>query len=328
MPTDQEYLPLPVETLRLDQSTTFSLYMQRGSEDNYVLYRGKDLPFTSESLDSLQRNKVKTLWVPAEEWDEYQKYLEENLDDVVDDDSVPEDTKCEVVYGASSHMMETAFDDTPGEDIVDITERIVRPMTKMMLRTDLATQRFMQLAESDYRLYTHSVNVCILGMALAKIVLKATHRDLMYKYGPGFLLHDIGKRKLPREIMERRGALTHEEWELMKQHPLLAFEVLGEVELPEETRQIILQHHERPDGSGYPHGLEGDDISAPAKICAIADTFDALNTKRPFKDRHTTFEALSVIKREMLRHFDWDLFSDLVRILARPDVADTMKSVS
>ena len=326
MSGDQEYYPLPVETLRLDQTTTFSLYMKRGGAENFVLYRGKNLPFNSETLDSLRRNRVQTLWVPADQWDDYQKYLEENLDDVVDDNSVPEETKCEIVYGVSNHLMEKAFEDTQAEDVVKITEKIVRPMAKVMLRNNFATQQFMQLAKSDYRLYSHSVNVCILGIALARTALDASHRDLMYKYGPGFLLHDIGKRQLPREIMERRGALTHEEWEIMRQHPLIGFEMLKDIDLPEETRSIILQHHERPDGSGYPYGLRGDQISPAAKICGIADAFDALNTKRPFKDRHTTFDALSVIKQEMLRYFDWDLFADLVRILAQPEIVESMKS--
>jgi len=96
-------------------------------------------------------------------------------------------------------------------------------------------------------------------------------------------IHDIGKLKVPAEILVKPGRLTSIEFGLVKQHPQTAFEVLSPVEFPWPLAQIVLQHHERLDGSGYPQGLSGDDILPEAQILAVADVVEAMSSYRPYR---------------------------------------------
>ncbi|HEC16794.1 MAG TPA: bacteriohemerythrin [Sedimenticola sp.] len=118
-------------------------------------------------------------------------------------------------------------------------------------------------------------------------------------------MHDIGKVGIADEILLKPGRLTAEEFTAMQQHTLIGARILsGSHPLIEASRQIALSHHEKWDGSGYPKGLAGEDIPLFGRICALADVFDALTTKRPYKDAWPLEKALSCIKEDAGTHFD------------------------
>ncbi len=96
-------------------------------------------------------------------------------------------------------------------------------------------------------------------------------------------LHDIGKIKLPAEILSKPTRLTSAEYALIKEHPQSGFEILKSVDFPWPVAQVALQHHERVDGSGYPHGLKGEDILLEARIMAVADVVEAMSSHRPYR---------------------------------------------
>jgi putative nucleotidyltransferase with HDIG domain len=99
----------------------------------------------------------------------------------------------------------------------------------------------------------------------------------------GAYLHDIGKMAIPDRILQKPGPLTDDEWEVMKQHPVLAREFISEIPFLEPAIQVAYWHHERWDGSGYPEGLRGDQIPLAARIFAVIDNWDALNSDRPYR---------------------------------------------
>lgn len=111
------------------------------------------------------------------------------------------------------------------------------------------------------------------------------------------MLHDIGEIGIPRSILTKAGKLTPAEWELIRQHPLIGAEILRGSPSPilQAAEVIALTHHERWDGSGYPHGLRGEAIPVSGRICALADIFDALTTRRPYKEEISVDEAYQLI---------------------------------
>ncbi len=119
-------------------------------------------------------------------------------------------------------------------------------------------------------------------------------------------MHDIGKIGTPDHILLKPGPLTPEEWAIMKRHPLIGAEIIGEhsSSLLRLARQIALCHHEKWDGSGYPQGLRGEDIPIEARIVAVADVFDALTTARPYKKAWTVEAAIELLHKEAGKHFD------------------------
>lgn len=122
-------------------------------------------------------------------------------------------------------------------------------------------------------------------------------------------MHDIGKIGIPDSIMLKPGKLTEAEFTIMKTHPEIGAEILGDSDsdLIALAKVVSLTHHEKFDGSGYPNGLKGDEIPIEGRIVAIADVFDALTSKRPYKEAWTVEQAMDFIESQSGIHFDPDL---------------------
>lgn len=120
----------------------------------------------------------------------------------------------------------------------------------------------------------------------------------------GALLHDIGKMGIPDSILLKPGPLTPSEWEIMRQHPVHAYEMLKTIDYLSPALEIPYCHHERWDGEGYPRGLKGKAIPMSARIFAVADVWDALTSNRPYRRAWSEHQALEYILRESGRHFD------------------------
>lgn len=126
------------------------------------------------------------------------------------------------------------------------------------------------------------------------------------------LMHDIGKIGIPDAILRKPGRLSPLEWEIMKTHPVLGYEILHKIKFLEEAAQIVLHHHEHFDGSGYPDGLKGEKIPLGSRIFAVADAFDAMTTKRPYSDAMTFQAALDDLLANKGILFDPDVVEAFV----------------
>ena len=129
-------------------------------------------------------------------------------------------------------------------------------------------------------------------------------QEEMVRLSHGALLHDIGKIGVPDAILMKPGPLTEEEWAIMRTHPELGFQMVSDVRQLERAREIILNHHERFDGRGYPRGLRGDAIPLPARVFSIADSFDAMISDRPYRKGMPLEEARAEVRRCAGTQFD------------------------
>lgn len=130
-------------------------------------------------------------------------------------------------------------------------------------------------------------------------------------------MHDVGKIGIPDAVLQKPGALDAEEWQIMRQHPSIGADIIGTHTsgVLQMARAVALGHHEKWDGSGYPNGLAGLAIPLEARIVAIADVFDALTSKRPYKDAWPAEEAMAFIQSQSGRHFDPDLVEAFIPLL-------------
>lgn len=122
-------------------------------------------------------------------------------------------------------------------------------------------------------------------------------------------MHDVGKIGTPDHILLKSGKLTDQEFDLMKMHTTIGAKILGnsKAKILQVAEQIALSHHEKWNGKGYPRGLSGENIPLVGRIVALADTFDALTSKRPYKEPYPVAIALEIIKKERGQHFDPDV---------------------
>ena len=159
-----------------------------------------------------------------------------------------------------------------------------------------AVVAFADLATVDAYTMQHSVNVAVIGLVIGRRLFRdfgwIDHTggrrfdglgERLVQLGLGLLLHDIGKLAIPADILQRSGPLDDEEWKLIRAHPAAGVAMLKGDLIGARAKSVVRSHHERHDGSGYPQGLQGDDIPQLARIADVADVYDAITSERPYR---------------------------------------------
>jgi len=209
---------------------------------------------------------------------------------------------------AASHRMESRERRRVSHDNA-ILEQRVRERTEELRETQMEIiSRLGAAVESrDSETGSHIERIGFLAQRLA-LAVGMSHGDAE-RIGHASAMHDIGKIGIPDKILLKPASLDPTEWELMQTHTTVGATVLSgsRSSLIRLAEVIALSHHERWDGSGYPFGLAGEKIPLAARICAICDVYDALTSKRPYKEASTPEEALAEIEREIGSHFDPEL---------------------
>ncbi|PWK13822.1 HD-GYP domain-containing protein [Tumebacillus permanentifrigoris] len=146
-------------------------------------------------------------------------------------------------------------------------------------------------------------------------------KRLMQQLEWGALLHDIGKIAVPDAILKKPGALTDEEWMIMREHPQMGWLMVKDIDFLKEGTDVVLHHHERWDGRGYPHQLSGEQIPLLARIFAVADTFDAITSDRPYRKAQSIEHA----REEIARHVEAQFCSGCVQAFLNIEIAKLVR---
>ena len=142
--------------------------------------------------------------------------------------------------------------------------------------------------------------------------------------GYGYLLHDIGKIGIPEAVLNKPGALSEEEWAVMRTHPILGVNLVKPLRFLGDAVGIIRSHHERWDGRGYPEGLKGEEIFLPARIFMMADTFDAMTTDRPYRKAMSIDAALEEIDAHAGTQFDPEVARTWIELVEARERSDSL----
>jgi len=253
---------------------------------------------------------------PPKDWNP-EKLMTEELRQIIRNDALPPRKKAEAVYKQSIKILDNVFE-SPKAEVIKESKQAIAEVADLILHDEDTGQNLLRLTSHDFYTYTHSVNVGILSIYLAKRLYSSDKHHDLRELGAGFFLHDLGKVRVAPEILNKPARLTELEMKRMRIHPYQGFKILEETgTLSEECRVICMQHHEREDGNGYPRRLKGDEIHDYARICCIADVFDALTAERSYKRSLSPFDALTVMGEEMLGFFHKEIFENFV-LLFKP----------
>ena len=315
---ERAFIPILIESLRLDSITDFDLYLQVRPDEPLVLYAESNIPFTEASRRRLVESQIEFLYISANHQDSYRRYLEENLSGILKDPSIPMESKTEILYSSAHGLMRELFEDPEMEGGLERSRELVWNTVDFMHSERSALRLLIETAATDYQAYTHSVNGCVLGIALAQRIGFGDPKRLL-EFGAGAILRDIGMTQIDPAIRNNPGKLTVSEFEEVKQHTLAGENMLRRSgEDSAVVLDLVRHHHERRDGTGYPDGLRGDEITPMARILGIADIFDAMTMKRAFKRRLTTFEALRLMSVDMHRELDPDFLRAFISMMGNP----------
>lgn len=163
--------------------------------------------------------------------------------------------------------------------------------------------------------YTSGHSVGVANYAVRLGVALDCDRPFLDALEIACLLHDVGKLAVPVEVLNKRGPLTHAEWEVIRVHPTTGESIASDLGLPAEVREPIRCHHEHWDGSGYPDGLADTDIPLAARIVTVADVFDALTKHRAYRPALSFHEALRVMRTESGHTLDPHLYGRFEEML-------------
>jgi putative nucleotidyltransferase with HDIG domain len=179
---------------------------------------------------------------------------------------------------------------------VDRLQEQIRTLRSAVVETIAA---LMEARDSAMTAHSEAVTSCAVMVARALGLDSAEIEAVRL----AALLHDVGKIAVADAVLQKPGPLDQNEWDTMRQHPVIAERLLGSLPLPSSTIEAVRHHHERFDGRGYPDGLAGERIPIAARIVAVADAFDAMTSDRPYRSRQSVEQARAEIARCAASHF-------------------------
>lgn len=197
--------------------------------------------------------------------------------------------------------MQYLYNNTSDEHFVNTSIRITNDLVKAINDNAAIAVDINALKTSDEYTFKHSVDVATMSMIVAKKM--GYSQDDIHSIGIAGLLHDVGKSKVPLEILNKPAKLNDEEFAVMKKHTIFGYEIIKEKEnFSKVIALAVLQHHEKMNGKGYPMGVTADKISSYAKILSVVDVYDALVTERPYKkglSQRTAIEMIMSMTEEL-----------------------------
>ena len=311
----EEFMAIHTDSLLVDSSPPFALYFRSGEEQPFVLYCERKTEFTGEAKRRLRQNRIDRLYVTAKEKIHYSRYVADNLPSILNDPKLGVKEKSAILYDSAQAVVESVLSKPTERAQIERGKVIVEQTVEFMRSEEFMLQHLLRTISCDFYLYTHSVNVVAYSVALA---MRAGYADpaTLRELANGALLHDVGETMLNRSKAGSAEALSKEDWDEVKRHPEEGRAVLHKTGgLGEIALDIVLHHHEKLDGTGYPHGLSGDEISVFVRIVAIADIFDALTTDRHHQKAQGTFDALKLMGETMRTELDTELFRHFVGMM-------------
>lgn len=317
--TEQSHQSVPIEELM--PGMVLGEPVDAPDSDEVLLEAGAEL--TENEIRSLKKREIYSVRVREESYREArrasdgetlegvefsQEELEKLAEDVLEEEQEEreeEEKERKQFYDKLRSFTASMFDDIEKRDRVDISDvrSMVSTLISHMSRAPQETIKLTRIRDDDYYLYSHTINVTILSIHLARQLDFSSNE--IEELGIGTMLHDAGMTKIPDAVLNKEGSLTDKEYKLVQQHPRFKEEMLKDAEgLSYFARSVVLQHHERMDRSGYPHGLDGSEISRFARLVAVTDSYDAMVSPREYSDRKTSYKAMQAIIRESGSAYD------------------------
>jgi putative nucleotidyltransferase with HDIG domain len=220
------------------------------------------------------------------------------------------------LYSNAVAAAEVAWESAATEGVPDAPAavRTVEGLADAVTQNRTALVALTAMRNYDDYTFTHMVNVCILTMGQARAL--GIEGKLLREFGLSALMHDIGKVRTPKEILNKPEKLTESEFTIMRQHTVNGAEILRRTpEMPILAPVVAFEHHLRVDGSGYPAGVSRSALNLATTLCSISDVYDAMRSQRAYQTAHPTDRILAVLKRNDGSQFDQHLVRRFVQLL-------------
>lgn len=305
------YVPIDHRLIHVGDKIEFNIFI-----NDYLTHMSLFLQSDTVVDDDIKisLNEVEKLYIERGDKDKYESLIEEKLQYVVENSSLSLEEKVDIIYSSTSELTNSLYQNPNALENVQRSKNIVEPILQSIIYDENAIKSFIKIIEYDYYTHTHSLNVSIYSLCLGSEL--GLEKKKLNALGRAALLHDLGKSSIDLSILNKMGRLSQFEFDEMKRHPSLGYEIA--LNLGIKDRNIldgIRHHHEKLDGMGYPDGLSGDEITIFPRIIGICDVFDALTTQRSYKQALRSYDAIFLMKTHMHTHLDMKIVDRFIKML-------------
>lgn len=309
---DTKYMAIPPGAIIPGSLPKFKIYVL-SQDGRYILWARDGNEVRKEQLNTLAESGPQEVFIDLEEEIRYEEYLETHLGNILDNQGMPDDQKADVFSRVSTNVVKDSFETSLGlgrmhEDAVRRTQALVSHSLIFIAESN-SLKPLAKMIGHDYKTYEHATKVLWFTVAFLRCnpdILKeidpgfptfdeARKKEILKQCGVSAMLHDIGKVFVSQDILNKDGPLDALEWEIIKRHPLSGFAMLVDSETPDFVRKAILQHHEDFHGGGYPMSAKGESITTLARVLRIVDVFDAMTSRRPYKEALPAAKAAQIM---------------------------------
>lgn len=317
-----DYSPIVLDSIKQDNFPKVDLYVKHGND--FTLYKPAETKLTSNNIERLRENGTEFVYINSANSEEVQTYIEKCFDDIQSEKALSQFSKNLICSQIIINCINDVFDHPDIATAFHKCRIILKQFSLKFENRDDLLKLFTKL-ECHFSKYlvTHSAQVTILSMFLHEKLFNNERSELI-DVGAGAMLHDIGMLYIASDIIEKTDALSESEYYRVKIHPKHGSDLLNRAGMREQVPlEITLYHHERYDGSGYPKGLNGQQIPRHAALVSICDIFCALTMNKPYRRASSPEEALEILKSES-KLFHPTIFNGFIENMTNVSVPDVV----
>ncbi len=303
MQTSPSLVPISSHVLTADLPIDVEVFVKPNANAKPVRFCAAGEKPTASQLRDFQKTVSGRLFILRSARQDYQEYLRNNWQALVNDRRRSIRQRVGILGDVVRDVLRDEMRGGDTERIVAESQRLSQTVCDVLIEPDCLAGELYSVLHHDYATFTHSTNVALYCVILAKQMGVPASR--LRSVAVGGLLHDVGKVEIDRHLLNKPGGLTVRQYREIKKHPTIGFAALaGRQDIEFSQLMMAYQHHERIDGSGYPCGLLGDEIHDWAKLCAIVDAYEALTAHRPYHKPATPEAAMALLARGRGSAFD------------------------
>ncbi len=318
------YFTVSFDLITVNTPVIYDMYVNSSNtnKDRFIKIVSKGEVLTSGTVDSFK--KYHRVYVSEDERHLYMRSL-------VSSDSIEDLEKVGIIKDSAVRYLDDIF--SPSKEFnteilgqaLEGCHESMKSMVGVIKDYDINNLKNLigDLSFHDFYTYDHSINVSMYTVLILKHLKPSSTEDELTTAGLGGLLHDLGKVKVPTHILNKTDKLTDQEFAIIKSHPKLGIKIFDETPMileganREVIKRVIVEHHENWNGTGYPNSIKGEEIHLVSRVCAIADFFDAITTKRSYSDVLPIEDALKVMERTAGKKLDPHMFQFFVEKISK-----------
>ncbi len=305
------FIKFPVDRLVDNSVTDFDMFILL--KDHFILYSPPGYKWDRQELNSLMSEGYGHFYVNKANAVQAKMYLQlAKLPEVDHHLTAPDRIQSIEQMGADFIKCLHEGDITPAAVVK--AERLAESIVNCLGEDKTAIQHLSGLADRDFYTYFHSIRVSTYAVAIAQ-EMGVTDEQHLQQIALGGIFHDIGKKNVPSTLINKAGPLTQEEWKIMRSHPSQGHDLVVDSILTHIPREIVLHHHEKLSGNGYPHGLDKSSLLLEVQIATLADIFDALTSTRSYQNKRSRYEALDFIRHKFMHEINGEAYKALISCL-------------